>query len=69
MLITDPPGIDPTQLRERMEGRVSAPGVAGALGQSETETRPFSATSIDAAASLEMPAKSVRGAGTKRHAR
>jgi FAD/FMN-containing dehydrogenase len=26
MLITDPPGIDPTQLRERMEGRVSAPG-------------------------------------------
>ena len=26
MLITDPPGIDPTQLRNRMEGRVSAPG-------------------------------------------
>ena len=26
MLITDPPGIDATQLRERMEGRVSAPG-------------------------------------------
>ena len=26
MLITDPPGIDPSQLRERMEGRVSAPG-------------------------------------------
>jgi FAD/FMN-containing dehydrogenase len=26
MLITDPPGIDPTQLRDRMEGRVSAPG-------------------------------------------
>jgi len=26
MLITDPPGIDPTRLRERMEGRVSAPG-------------------------------------------
>jgi FAD/FMN-containing dehydrogenase len=26
MLITDPPGIDPTQLRDSMEGRVSAPG-------------------------------------------
>ena len=26
MLITDPPGIDPSQLRDRMEGRVSAPG-------------------------------------------
>ena len=26
MLITDPPGIDPTQLRTTMEGRVSAPG-------------------------------------------
>ena len=26
MLITDPPGIDPTQLRDTMEGRVSAPG-------------------------------------------
>ena len=26
MLITDPPGIDPSQLRDRMQGRVSAPG-------------------------------------------
>jgi FAD/FMN-containing dehydrogenase len=26
MLITDPPGIDPSQLRDTMEGRVSAPG-------------------------------------------
>jgi FAD/FMN-containing dehydrogenase len=26
MLITDPPGIDPTALRDRMAGRVSAPG-------------------------------------------
>jgi hypothetical protein len=26
MLITDPPGIDPSSLRDRMSGRVSAPG-------------------------------------------
>jgi len=26
MLITDPPGIDPGSLRDRMDGRVSAPG-------------------------------------------
>jgi FAD/FMN-containing dehydrogenase len=26
MLITDPPGIDPSSLRDRMQGRVSAPG-------------------------------------------
>ncbi len=26
MLITDPPGIVPSQLRDRMQGRVSAPG-------------------------------------------
>ena len=26
MLITDPPGIDPSALRDRMHGRVSAPG-------------------------------------------